>query len=148
MRKIKQKFTIFMVLFSVIFNLESIIYAANSTDGWYKSQYTGAWYYCKNGEIVKNGWATCSDGKWYYLGETGAMVTNTTTPDGYYVDSDGAWDGKASIYNTGSTENSDEYENSNNNSGGSTYNCSACDEEFEQDKIFEHLIDNHNGIIE
>ncbi len=32
--------------------------------------------------------------KWvgdYYLGEDGIMLTNTTTPDGYYVDKDGKW---------------------------------------------------------
>lgn len=27
----------------------------------------------------------------YYLGENEAMLTNTTTPDGYMVDGSGAW---------------------------------------------------------
>ena len=36
-------------------------------------------YWAKNGEI------------WYYLGSNGAMLKNTYTPDGYYVDATGAW---------------------------------------------------------
>ena len=39
------------------------------------------------------------DGKWYYFSEgmkqpQGAMLANTTTPDGYEVGPDGAWTGK------------------------------------------------------
>ena len=40
--------------------------------------------------IVKTGWYQ-SDGKWYYMGANGYMLTNTTTPDGYKVGADGAW---------------------------------------------------------
>lgn len=32
-----------------------------------------------------------SSGLWYYLGADGYMLTNTTTPDGYYVDENGVW---------------------------------------------------------
>ena len=28
---------------------------------------------------------------WYYVGADGVMLTDTTTPDGYYVDGDGIW---------------------------------------------------------
>jgi glucan-binding YG repeat protein len=37
------------------------------------------------------------DGKWYYFntasdkGTFGVMLANTTTPDGYQVDANGAW---------------------------------------------------------
>ena len=31
------------------------------------------------------------DGKQYYFGSDGYMLSNTTTPDGYYVGADGAW---------------------------------------------------------
>lgn len=37
------------------------------------------------------------DGKWYYFntasdkGTLGVMLANTTTPDGYQVDANGAW---------------------------------------------------------
>ncbi|WP_368303487.1 hypothetical protein [Mediterraneibacter gnavus] len=39
------------------------------------------------------------NGKWYYLSKTsgavplGSMYREIRTPDGYYVDKDGAWDG-------------------------------------------------------
>lgn len=32
-----------------------------------------------------------SNGKWYYLGANGAMLKDTITPDGYRLDSSGAW---------------------------------------------------------
>ena len=28
---------------------------------------------------------------WYYCCDSGEMLTNTRTPDGYYVDGNGAW---------------------------------------------------------
>lgn len=38
------------------------------------------------------------DGKWYYLDtKTGVCYTNTYTPDGYYVNSEGVWDGQTAI---------------------------------------------------
>ncbi len=41
-----------------------------------------------NGIMQKNGWR--SEGKyWYYLGSDGAVLKNTTTPDGMAVDSEG-----------------------------------------------------------
>ena len=36
-----------------------------------------------NGKVKKNAWQGV-----YYLGKDGAMLTNTFTPDGYYVGSD------------------------------------------------------------
>lgn len=39
---------------------------------------------------MENHWQE-TDGKWYYCGADGAMLTNTTTPDNYYVGADGAW---------------------------------------------------------
>ncbi len=48
----------------------------------------GLWIYCQSdGSLAKNRWV--GD---YYLGSNGAMLTDTWTPDGYYVGSDGAWD--------------------------------------------------------
>jgi glucan-binding YG repeat protein len=45
---------------------------------------------------MKTGWLRDTDGKWYFLetrhnGHFGAMLCNTTTPDGYRVDANGAW---------------------------------------------------------
>lgn len=67
----------------------------------------GAWYQYSTGEIPKNQWREI-DGAWYFFNEVGYMVTdqwidryyvgsdgkmlvNTTTPDGHYVDENGAW---------------------------------------------------------
>ncbi|MDY2713475.1 MAG: hypothetical protein SOV73_09145 [Candidatus Faecivivens sp.] len=32
-------------------------------------------------------------GKWYYFGTDGAMLSDTMTPDGYTIDSNGVWNG-------------------------------------------------------
>jgi len=39
---------------------------------------------------MATGWIKDGD-KWYYLHKDGSMATNTRTPDGYRVDSNGAW---------------------------------------------------------
>ena len=36
-----------------------------------------------------------ADGKWYYFNIGTYMVANADTPDGYHVDENGVWDGKA-----------------------------------------------------
>ncbi|QAT41031.1 N-acetylmuramoyl-L-alanine amidase family protein [Clostridium sp. JN-9] len=57
--------------------------------GWY--QVGPAWYFSNpNGDMVANQWVGN-----YYLGASGAMLANTLTPDNYFVDANGAWDGKA-----------------------------------------------------
>lgn len=49
------------------------------------------WYhYQTSGEMTRNAWVKSKE-KWYYLGADGVMLTNTTTPDGYTVGADGAW---------------------------------------------------------
>ena len=58
------------------------VYVRNA---WIK--YNGNYYYMNaNGLMTKNAWAGS-----YYLGADGVMKTNTFTPDGYYVGSDGAY---------------------------------------------------------
>lgn len=53
--------------------------------GW--QQVNGTWYYLsESGAMARNQWVGN-----YYLGADGAMLTNTTTPDGYQVGADGAW---------------------------------------------------------
>lgn len=48
---------------------------------------SGKWYYIGNdGYMISNGWV--GD---YYVGADGAMLVNTTTPDGYQVGADGSW---------------------------------------------------------
>ncbi len=49
------------------------------------------WYYFETTGARFSGWLNDKSGKWYYLGIDGVMLFNTTTPDGYQVDSNGAW---------------------------------------------------------
>lgn len=59
-----------------------------TTNGW---QYIDNLWYCFNeNDYMKTGWILYKD-VWYYCGESGAMLVNTTTPDGYYVNGDGVW---------------------------------------------------------
>ena len=51
---------------------------------------TGWWYQEDNGTYPTNTWKWI-DGKCYYFDGNGYMLSNTTTPDGYTVDSSGAW---------------------------------------------------------
>lgn len=49
------------------------------------------WYYFDENGYRKSGWVFWND-KWYYCDdETGAMLTSTRTPDGYYVNHRGEW---------------------------------------------------------
>ncbi|WP_143318746.1 hypothetical protein [Clostridium sp. HBUAS56010] len=49
------------------------------------------WYYFGDDGISKqNTWANI-EGKWYYFDQWSVMLHDTTTPDGYQVNSDGAW---------------------------------------------------------
>lgn len=40
--------------------------------------------------MAKSTWVKSKE-KWYYLGTDGVMLKDTTTPDGYQVGADGAW---------------------------------------------------------
>ena len=59
--------------------------------GWQQNS-TGWWYgtNADNSTWYSNGWQWI-DGKCYYFDGYGYMLSNTTTPDGYTVDSSGAW---------------------------------------------------------
>lgn len=62
----------------------------NVSEKWVKDS-QGAWYYYKaDGSLMKNQWLLYKE-LWYYLGSDGKMLTNTKTPDGYYVDGQGVW---------------------------------------------------------
>ena len=58
-------------------------------EGWQNSGY-GWWYQRANGTYPANEWEMIN-GIWYYFDANGYMLANTTTPDGYYVDENGAW---------------------------------------------------------
>lgn len=53
--------------------------------------YKNKWYWLKdNCQMFYNGWLKIN-GLWYYFYKDGSMAANTTTPDGYKVNSSGAW---------------------------------------------------------
>ncbi len=60
---------------------------SDATNGWFKDK--NDWYYFKNG-VMQTGWIQDGD-KYYYLSSNGNMLVNSTTPDGYKVDSNGVW---------------------------------------------------------
>lgn len=66
--------------------------------GWYQDE--GGWHYIlKNGYYAEATWIQDTDGKWYYINIGTYMETDDITPDGYYVDANGVWDGNASTIN-------------------------------------------------
>jgi len=66
---------------------------------WHYDESDQHWYYLDPASgVMLTGWQFIN-GKWYYLSKTsgavplGSMYREIRTPDGYYVDKDGAWDG-------------------------------------------------------
>lgn len=55
-------------------------------------QDANGWKYQNDDGTFKTGWHNDIDGKWYYLDDnTGYMLKNTTTPDGYSLSENGSW---------------------------------------------------------
>ena len=50
------------------------------------------WYYFNPEGYMLTGWVHDGD-DWYYLTSDGSLLTNAYTPDGYWVDAEGEWDG-------------------------------------------------------
>lgn len=48
-------------------------------------------YFFKQGYMIHDAWVTAYDKYQYYCGSDGAVLKNTTTPDGYKVDSMGRY---------------------------------------------------------
>lgn len=71
-----------------------ILFASTMTSlaaGWKQDQ--GNWYYeYDNGQKARNIWIGN-----YYVGNEGWMCRDEITPDGYYVNTDGSWDGQPSL---------------------------------------------------
>ena len=66
--------------------------------GWLRDETFGGWFYIDPKRGMQTGWVLI-DGIWYYFhpvsdGRKGIMYAGQKTPDGYYVDENGAWDGK------------------------------------------------------
>lgn len=56
--------------------------------GWV--EVSGQWYFMNSSGVMQTGWVQVS-GKWYYFNQSGELLTNTKTPDGYYVNANGEW---------------------------------------------------------
>ncbi len=66
--------------------------------GWLRDETFGGWFYIDPKRGMQTGWVLI-DGVWYYFhpvsdGRKGIMYAGQKTPDGYYVDENGSWDGK------------------------------------------------------
>ena len=75
--------------------LSTLTFTTTSFAAGWRQNKTGWWYQKNDGDCVKMEWRNI-DGKWYYLepvsGQNkGHLFVNTVTPDGYKVDSNGAW---------------------------------------------------------
>lgn len=60
---------------------------------WHQSE-DASWKYLDDNGTYVTGWIK-DNGHDYYLDENGNMLADTITPDGYYVDASGAWNGEA-----------------------------------------------------
>lgn len=70
--------------------LGSCIMAGNAYAGEWKTAPSGWWYQNDDGSYFANGWQWIN-GCCYYFDPNGYCLTNTITPDGYFVDGNGAW---------------------------------------------------------
>ena len=83
-----------LVLSTAILSLFMCFSAFAKTGTWIQSSNGMWWFRYTDGTYPANGWQQI-DNVYYYFDSDGWMLQNTTTPDGYYVDSSGAWDGKS-----------------------------------------------------
>jgi D-alanyl-D-alanine carboxypeptidase len=60
-----------------------------ASDEWQKID--GIYYWFGTDSVMAVSRWVESNGKWFYLGTNGAMLKDTVTPDGYHLDSSGAW---------------------------------------------------------
>lgn len=70
----------------------------------WKQDDKGWWIQNDDGSYLANQWyQSPTSGLWYYMGANGYMLTDSTTPDGYYVNADGVY-----VESNGETESSRE----------------------------------------
>lgn len=67
----------------------------NYIPGWHQDE-KGWRYIQKNGYYAGATWIQGENGNWYYINIGTYMETDDVTPDGYYVDTNGIWDGQPS----------------------------------------------------
>ena len=73
--------------------------AGYAKTGWLRDEDYGGWFYMDLERGMQTGWVLL-DGAWYYFnpnsdGKRGIMYAGQRTPDGYYVDKNGVWDGRS-----------------------------------------------------
>lgn len=84
-KKLARKIITAVLVASLTGAMSMIAYA-----GQWKQDTTGWWYQRENGSYPANEW-NWIDGKCYYFTPAGYCLLNGTTPDGWQVDSTGAW---------------------------------------------------------
>lgn len=83
----------------------TVLFAGTAFAGEWKRDNVGWWYQNDDGSYQQNRWLQDTDGKYYYFNESGYMLSDTTTPDGYQVGTDGAWiNGGSSAGQTGGSD--------------------------------------------
>lgn len=81
-----KKFRVIALAGLITLTVAGGVYAA----GWERD--TVGWKYRNDdGTFQNNGWFQDPTGTYYYFNNAGYMLADTTTPDGYYVNSSGAW---------------------------------------------------------
>ena len=63
-------------------------YEGTTTSGWEKDGNGHSRYQKSNGTYVADSWLTIDD-KSYYMDSNGVMLTDTLTPDGFYINAKG-----------------------------------------------------------
>ena len=81
----KKKIFIMLISAALAFGAATVAYA-----GQWQQNSTGWWYQNDDSTYPRNSWQWLN-GKCYYFDSNGYMLANTTTPDGYNVDANGAW---------------------------------------------------------
>ena len=73
--------------------------AGYAKTGWLRDEDYSGWFYMDLERGMQTGWVLLN-GVWYYFnpisdGKRGIMYAGQRTPDGYYVDKNGVWDGRS-----------------------------------------------------
>lgn len=75
---------------TVLAGLMAVSMSMTAFAGQWQQDAKGYWYQNDDGSYLKDGW-NWVDGKCYYFAADGYCLIGTRTPDGYTVDSTGAW---------------------------------------------------------
>lgn len=88
----RKTFGLFCILTSFLF-----LFSGTAKADWVKGEGKNAWWYdLGNGDYYKNSWQWIDGNgdkisECYYFDQNGWMYANTTTPDGFTINENGAW---------------------------------------------------------